>query len=497
MKKSVFVVLWIAALCIGGFLYYQHYLRPEFVQSSRAADSSSPAETPVPVKLRQLDVDTMAARMKTGQDVYKRLRDDSLKAYAKMHPVAGPHDASAQTSIRLAAYLWVWDDYYGEGLWQTLRQSMPKNGAGDPLMGVLDEVEYWRNIVPAEERGVTEIIERAQALENTEYPAEFKYSGYAKAVSTLGELRTNHPEIKARTSAQVQSLTDKEAHWYEEMIKVKVPGELLYTKAEEVLFDTNQDEESINAAWKAFDQAFEKADPNHSARKLLEGDYYINYAWTARGNGYANTVSEDAWKLFRDRLTTASGILEKTYNTSTLKPHVAAEMITVTLGLELGKDQMETWFKGAIAEDPDAFYVYKKKMNFLLPRWYGSPEELFNFGVDCMHTGRWSANVPLIFANGMDDLAYGHPELFKIAEVWKPLEAVYREYLDHYPEARVIRTRFAKCAALGEHWSIAKEQFDLLGDGWNTDVLSKEEYAKLSAAVKQHAGDAAAKTPSH
>ena len=29
---------------------------------------------------------------------------------------------------------------------------------------------------------------------------------------------------------------------------------------------------------------------------------YVNYAWQARGNGYANTVTDEGWQLFRDRI---------------------------------------------------------------------------------------------------------------------------------------------------------------------------------------------------
>jgi hypothetical protein len=42
--------------------------------------------------------------------------------------------------------------------------------------------------------------------------------------------------------------------------------------------------------------------PNSVIEPIARGRYFIQYAWNARGTGWANTVSEANWKLFAARL---------------------------------------------------------------------------------------------------------------------------------------------------------------------------------------------------
>ena len=41
---------------------------------------------------------------------------------------------------------------------------------------------------------------------------------------------------------------------------------------------------------------------DESVQLLIEGTFYIDYAWEARGIGFSNDVSEEGWKLFKERL---------------------------------------------------------------------------------------------------------------------------------------------------------------------------------------------------
>ncbi len=48
------------------------------------------------------------------------------------------------------------------------------------------------------------------------------------------------------------------------------------------------------------DPVLKKLAPNRASTCSLEARYYIDWAWDARGGGYANTVSDAAWKLFNE-----------------------------------------------------------------------------------------------------------------------------------------------------------------------------------------------------
>ncbi|MBX9725315.1 MAG: DUF4034 domain-containing protein, partial [Candidatus Obscuribacterales bacterium] len=50
--------------------------------------------------------------------------------------------------------------------------------------------------------------------------------------------------------------------------------------------------------------------PDSATARGILAQLYIDYAWQARGSGYANTVTDEAWKLFRERIELARATLD-------------------------------------------------------------------------------------------------------------------------------------------------------------------------------------------
>ncbi|MGB8355116.1 MAG: hypothetical protein WCD79_14560 [Chthoniobacteraceae bacterium] len=489
MKNLVVIILCLAALGFGAFQLRQYSGIENFQTADQKADPPA-TPTPAPV-LRAIDVDAMAARMKKHQDIYIKLRDESLQTYAKLHPVTSSYDKPAQTAIRLASYLWVWDDYYEEGLWDTYAnyaaQALPKRltaaDEGDPLLNTVYDIEWlWsRDVHSAGDQTIAVTKTCSDKLEQTDYPAEFKYWGYANAIKNLAQARAYEKKSDAlgKTFTLAPELADKTAHWYEELIKLRMPDDLLFAKGKALIHGLEDDEESLNLGWAVFDKSFAQYAPDSPARAALQGWYYIDYAWNARGSGYADTVSPDGWKLFGERLKKANDILETAYTNSDIKSVVAGNMITVELGQGEGRDQMEMWFQHAIADDPDDYTAYQNKLRYLLPRWYGSEQEMWNFGMECARTQNWSSKIPMILVEAWQYGFADNPKKYSMAEWWEPLEKVFHTYLEHYPESTIYRSKFAKYAAKSGHWKIAKEQFDILGDDWDRRTFKDDEYKTL------------------
>jgi TPR repeat protein len=108
---------------------------------------------------------------------------------------------------------------------------------------------------------------------------------------------------------------------------------------------------------------------------LLRGKFLIQAAWDARGSGWASTVTPKGWKLFEERLARAKGDLEHSYGLRK-NPEASASLITVAMGLSLPGD---SYFKDALAADPDNVSAYLSRFEGLKPRWSGSNEAMFNF----------------------------------------------------------------------------------------------------------------------
>jgi hypothetical protein len=64
-------------------------------------------------------------------------------------------------------------------------------------------------------------------------------------------------------------------------------------------------------------QRWTTARPQSITARLALADAYLAYAWAARGSGYANTVTDQGWRLFEERANKAAEILQ---DSATLTP---------------------------------------------------------------------------------------------------------------------------------------------------------------------------------
>jgi hypothetical protein len=115
-----------------------------------------------------------------------------------------------------------------------------------------------------------------------------------------------------------------------------------------------------------------KARPNSYLAKLLLAKTMVDYAWHARGTGYANTISDEGGKLFSTRLEKA---LKTLMSVSVRTPNWYSTRQTIALGQ--GMDRAEY---GKVVEEgrrkfPEFALIVTNKFYYLLPRWYGQEGE--------------------------------------------------------------------------------------------------------------------------
>jgi TPR repeat protein len=105
------------------------------------------------------------------------------------------------------------------------------------------------------------------------------------------------------------------------------------------------------------------------------GAIWHNGAWVARGGDYANKVSPVRFALMRERLARSSRLLEKAI-TLTPKPIEALTLLASNCAA-LGEQQAaQELFAQAEAVMPADYTLHSTKINFLLPEWGGSAEEV-------------------------------------------------------------------------------------------------------------------------
>ncbi|MHC5538774.1 hypothetical protein ACYOEI_11180 [Singulisphaera rosea] len=240
----------------------------------------------------------------------------------------------------------------------------------------------------------------------------------------------------------------------------------------DVLINTIKDYRRLGVAPEA---AYERVDAKMAGipeleelRLLTRGRFWFDYGWEARTRAFAPEVPADGFRLLGERLTISKESFEKAWELRPENASAATFLIDIDKSINGDRDTMELWFDRAMKADGDRRNACATKLDWLDPKWHGTVEEMVAFGRTCRDTKNWRAGITILCADAhlraacMPD--QDQNEYLKLAEVWADIQSVYDEYLKHYPEDHVARSKFATLCFLGAHYREAEVQYVALGD---------------------------------
>jgi hypothetical protein len=132
----------------------------------------------------------------------------------------------------------------------------------------------------------------------------------------------------------------------------------------------------------AFLQSWIEARKHSITARVALASFYTSYAWYARGAGYADTVSKEAWPLFTERLELAKQTLLEAQKLESKCPGWWDVMQRVALGQNWDLASYDKLFNEAIAFEPTYVSFYNRKVVFLLPRWHGKEGDWQKFAAE-------------------------------------------------------------------------------------------------------------------
>lgn len=209
------------------------------------------------------------------------------------------------------------------------------------------------------------------------------------------------------------------------------------------------------------------------------GNILIDEAWQARGGGWANTVTPEGWRLFEERLKKAREELEYAYELDPSDPIPPAHLITVAKGLSLDRSEMEKQFQRGIAVSPDECLLYEKKLGYLMPKWAGTEEEMFDFAREVATNSPPDSLAPLILVQAHWEIfnrSNKDRRYFQQPEVWNEMKGVYSRLCDKFPEAKERRNWFALTAFYAEDYETAARQLQIIGEDWIPSVWGSRSF---------------------
>lgn len=118
--------------------------------------------------------------------------------------------------------------------------------------------------------------------------------------------------------------------------------------------------------------AWKKRNPKSPGAAIAEGILWVEYAKSARGSGYASTVTKEGWALFRTRMQASEKALSTSKGYASINPMWYTAYLNVARGLNWSHQENLAVFEEATKKHKLYIQFYKSAAYSLTPRWGGS-----------------------------------------------------------------------------------------------------------------------------
>ena len=179
--------------------------------------------------------------------------------------------------------------------------------------------------------------------------------------------------------------------------------------------------------------------------QLMLGRDAYGKAWVSRGGGFANTVSDEGRKGFRDHYSVALTYLRAALELHPDFPEPSNFLIDIAgAGHNPGTETAYDFFRRAVEAQIDYWPAYQSFVFHTLPRWGGTPEQLADILRMVSGSTRFDTRLPqyalTIYKTVANDrIVYPAPYLrrgitvhpWRDPEGWNMFRRIYEGYLRH------------------------------------------------------------------
>ena len=192
-------------------------------------------------------------------------------------------------------------------------------------------------------------------------------------------------------------------------------------------------------------EAHWQANPTLPSACGLLADALINVGYAHRGTGYAVDVSDTQWLQLMDFCRRAKRVLNsadaQTREANRIWATAKHAYMFIACGVELERPgDLEAAFEAAVATDPFEVRLYDNRVNQLLPRWFGSYEQIEVFARQSMsRTGAQFGTM--MYARIYDSIADVEP-LDQTLMDYQLMKASFWDWFERFP-GQALANRFA------------------------------------------------------
>jgi hypothetical protein len=191
--------------------------------------------------------------------------------------------------------------------------------------------------------------------------------------------------------------------------------------------------------------------PKSPIAAAAEAQYWIDYAWDARGTGYSGSVTVDGRKLYNERLAKAEQILIESRPYASSMPFWYEQMVAVQSALGRPSAERDKIFVEGISKFNDYYPTYFVMLNFLLPRWGGSWEavdDLVSQSVKQTEASQGTAMYARLYWKAAENLTEGTKLFGGTRASWPKMKKGLEDLMQRHPASKWNLNNFAKFSCM-------------------------------------------------
>jgi hypothetical protein len=233
--------------------------------------------------------------------------------------------------------------------------------------------------------------------------------------------------------------------------------------------------------------------PRSITARVALAESWSEYAWVARGSGYAHTVTNKGRNLFKERMSIAERELLEAKDFEERCPQWYLSMMSVALAQSRELEKFDRIYREAMKFEPHYYYFVRQKAWYLMPRWHGEDgdwEAFIEQAAEEIGGAEGAMTYYLVvsdFINNFDDIPFDGRRL----SMDKAKQGFY-ELKKAYGADKQRLNEFAKFACRTNELPTAHEAFEEIGDNYLEDVWDSKErfyhYKSVAALAGRKSG---------
>ncbi|MGH8047092.1 MAG: DUF4034 domain-containing protein, partial [Chthoniobacterales bacterium] len=384
-------------------------------------------------ELPKLDMARILSLAEVQKEFPKATEAATVNTYETLNKGLPGYD-DGLLAVQLFAIFATVKDKHGEGWLQAAAFHAVlarQDGNKDVLVKAIADV--FRLVIHDTDKTLdtTACVNDVLELQHSAYPPAVKLTAVACALPFFGLFVDNQADPGVDPDdprLSIPPLLDAGVAQIEVLAKQGIAATDLREYADLILGQTTIDGNRPGIEWRTSSpQSFTGANREHYEKKIaevlartkapeevetfLKAKYLIDLASAARGTGWAGSVTKEQAEKMHGYLEQARDLLAEAGKKYPDNVQVPLLMMSTAFG-DMTKESLIEWFHKAIAIDPHCVGAHRIMMCYLQPKWYGSGQEMVDFGVMCWQTQDWDNGVPMVLPWGMNMLAADNPGLY-------------------------------------------------------------------------------------